>query len=409
MNDWDPAERETILPMTKPRSSPWRLVTRALPYVVTIAAVVYVFSQITWQDRLLSASGGAGQWGWLVRDQGMDYFAPLEGDRIPLNAETKKDLFIPGFVTLLRGLNVWLFAAVILVFPLQYLIAARRWQWLLQTHDLDPGFIEALRLTWIGILMNTVLPSSTGGDLVKGWSIYRRTPGKRVPAVMTVLFDRVMGLISLLLIGTIAAMFQPPIPGIAATSRFVSGTLLFIIIGALVFFSGRIRRALRIDDLLSRIPMGKAIKRLDDSLFHYRAYPVVLAKCVAISFLVHFWTIVSVYFISQALGLNAPFSSFLIFLPIIFTGGALLPSIAGLGVIEGLFQQFFALVGMSASSSVALCVLYRVMMLVGAIPGAIPTFQEFSTNGVPILSETTDEFLEEAEESDAATDLSAAS
>lgn len=310
------------------------------------------------------------------------------GSSIPLSPEEKTARFVPGFLTLIKGLNLWLFSGVVLAYPVHYLFVARRWQWLLRTHALDPGFWQALRLTWIGILMNNVFPSSTGGDLVKGWCIFRRAPVKRLPAVMTVLVDRVLGLVSLMLIGTIAIILQTGRPELAGISRTASTVLLAILVSGLVFFSGRLRRLLRVEEIVARLPMSRQIQNLDNSLFHYRQHLGVLGKCVAISMAVHIWTIVAIYYLAIALGVHIKLVDFFIFMPIIWTSGAVAPTIAGLGVIELLFQQFFSMPGVGAtpSSAVALCVLYRITVLLSALPGAVPTYQELSGSGVALLS-----------------------
>ena len=69
-------------------------------------------------------------------------------------------------------------------------------------------------------------------------------------------------------------------------------------------------------------------------------------------------------------------------------GGSFLPSIGGLGVLEGLFQRFFGMVGVAPASAVALCVLYRIAQLIASLPGAIPAYREWSAKGVRAITET---------------------
>lgn len=362
-----------------------------LRLAITLGAVAFVINQIQWRDRLRlpndqyvfgwSQLDAAGQ-RVLVAEDGAAYPIPPEE-----NDPNKASPFLPGFVTLLKGINGWLFAGALLAFPFVILLAARRWQWLLRTHDLDPGFVEALRLTWIGLLTNNVFPGATGGDLVKGWLIYRRTPGKRLAAVMTVLMDRVVGLVSLMLVGAAAIMTQADRPQLVGPMQFVLWVLLAMLLGGIVFFSNRLRKLFRVAEILKRMPskLRPRIQQVDDSVFHYHKHKGALARCVGISLIVHLWTIGCVYLLGRALGLDVSLVNYYIFLPVIFTVGAVAPSIAGLGVLEGLFQQFFSLPGVGAtpSSAVALCILYRIMSLLGSLPGALPTYREFSAHGVP--------------------------
>jgi uncharacterized protein (TIRG00374 family) len=349
---------------------------------VTLAALAYVVTQITWHDRLRVDNGtilGRVQ----VTDDAGAVFLAEDGATWPIASLTD---IIPGFWTLLRGLNPWVLLGVGLAYPVSIVLQALRWQWLLRTHQLDPGFRESLRLTWIGLLANNVLPGSTGGDLVKGWCIFRRAPGKQVAAVMTVFMDRVLGLVSLMLVGALALASQTTRPELERPSRFVWWCLLAVLIGGIVFFSGRIRRLLRVSEIVARLPFNRQIHTLDQSVFHYRRHIDVMARCVAISLLVHLWVIGCIYLLGRPLGIRSSLVNYYVFLPIIFTGSAFFPSIAGLGVMEGLFQQLFTLVDPHASSSaVALCILYRVIALLGSLPGLVPAYAEFSAHGMPKL------------------------
>ena len=357
---------------------------------ITLAAVGFVLNQITWKDRFRLESGEMAS-GWLdVTQEGVRYFQADDGSRHlipPEPADPTQARFFPGFWTLLRGINAWLLLGTLLAFPLGILLMARRWQWLLRTHGLDPGYWESLRLTWIGILANNVLPGATGGDLVKGWCIYRRAPGKQVPAVMTVLIDRVLGLVSLMLVSGLALLVQSYRPELEAPSRVVRVVLLAVAIGGIVFFSGRIRRLLRVSEIVARLPFNKQIRQIDDSVFHYRHHIGTLVRCVGISLVIHFWVIGCSYYQGRALGLHVGLGNYFILLPVIFTVGAFVPSIAGLGVMEGLYAKLFSLPGVGAtpSSAVALCILYRLMILAGSLPGTLPMYREFSALGVPIL------------------------
>ena len=83
--------------------------------------------------------------------------------------------------------------------------AAARWWWLLRVNGLDVSLGETIRLTWIGVFFNNVMPGQTGGDAVKAVYIVRRCPDGRIPALMSVIVDRILGLGSLALLGAIWA------------------------------------------------------------------------------------------------------------------------------------------------------------------------------------------------------------
>lgn len=356
------------------KSSGWRRwVGLSLKIAVTVGLLAYVVWQIEWQDSLRLDDGSRVR-GWAKRVDGqLILTANGQTYAIPLEAPNAVSPFAPGFFRLIWEVNKALLFLVCLAMPVPGLAQAVRWQWLLRTHKLDPGFLEAAKLTWIGFFANNVLPGSTGGDVAKGWCIYRRAPGQRMDAIMTVLMDRVLGLVSLLLIGGLAIVSQANNQAMSAPRKAVFGTLAVILIGGAIFFSGRLRRLLRVDVWLPRLPFGAGIQRIDNSLFHYRSHTGVLAACVGLSLLIHFWFVGIVATLGRALDINVPLAYYFMFVPIIFTAGAVLPSIAGLGVLEGGFAYFFGLpfVGARPSAAVAVCLLYRALNILNSLPGWI--------------------------------------
>ncbi|HTL53861.1 MAG TPA: lysylphosphatidylglycerol synthase transmembrane domain-containing protein, partial [Planctomycetota bacterium] len=73
-----------------------------------------------------------------------------------------------------------------------------RWHLLLRAEGFAFHWWDSLHLTSVGYLFDAVSIGATGGDAVKGYGVYKRVPaGRRTDAVMTVLVDRVIGLISM--------------------------------------------------------------------------------------------------------------------------------------------------------------------------------------------------------------------
>jgi hypothetical protein len=98
-----------------------------------------------------------------------------------------------------------------------------------------------------------------------------------------------------------------------------------------------------------------------------------MVGAVAMSVCLHVWTITCIVMMGAALGMKSAAIYYYMFVPIIFTMGAFVPSVAGLGVMEGAFAGFFSLpfVGDRASAAVALCLLYRVVQILLSLPGLL--------------------------------------
>jgi glycosyltransferase 2 family protein len=360
---------------------------------VTLGLLGYVLTLIEWKDSLRLGLRPDGKpdvvRGWAKAPAGSPSATRpveliVEGTSYPIppapESTAEPDPFTPGFIRLILQVNRGLLLLGALALPFSYLLLALRWQWLLRTHGIDPGFWDVFRLTWVGLVMNNALPSSIGGDAVKAVCISRRTPGKRVAAVMTVLMDRALGLVALLAVGGGALATQALQPELETMRQRMLVALAVLVVGMFVFFSGRVRSFLRVQQLIARLPHAGKFQELDSAIFHYRKHPWMMVGAVGMSIFLHLWTITCIAVMGAALGMKASLVYYYMFVPIIFTMGAFVPSVAGLGVMEGAFAGFFSLpfVGERASAAVALCLLFRMVQILMSLPGLLWLHRELA-------------------------------
>jgi uncharacterized protein (TIRG00374 family) len=122
------------------------------------------------------------------------------------------------------------------------LLGALRWWLLLRALGFEVSYFRALHLGLVGVLFNSVGVGYVGGDVIKAYyAAFDQPPGRRAEAVTSVIFDRFVGLVSLLLF-TVALMLlrpqtiwlQPPDPqlrraGIALICVFVAVIAAFLL------------------------------------------------------------------------------------------------------------------------------------------------------------------------------------
>jgi len=80
-----------------------------------------------------------------------------------------------------------------------------RWYWLVIAQGLPFRLSDAFRLGLVGAFFNFVVPGAVGGDLVKA-ALIAREQEKRVLAVSTIVVDRVVGLLGLLVLTGMVAI-----------------------------------------------------------------------------------------------------------------------------------------------------------------------------------------------------------
>jgi glycosyltransferase 2 family protein len=355
----------------------------------------WVFSKIPFTDRVVWRVGEqavaestidiVGSW----QVDPVRYTVPGEvGERTASRGRQPdgRDLeVVPGFLTYWRNLSPWPFALGALCYFLTALIAGTRWWWLLRVNGTDVSLLETLRFTWIGIFFNTVVPGATGGDVIKALYIMKRCPGQRVPVLVSVIVDRVLGLGSLALLGAIVVLF--------ALDRF--GTLalaIWCVIGGVgllfaIAFSRRLRDLVRLKWLLDRLPprLGNLLKLVDRAVFFYRDHKLTIIASLLAGVVNHVISVASVVFVGQALGVGMPTFEYFVLIPLINIVSALPLAPNGWGFGEALYGYLFGTYGAvhlpdlpaavakatMATRGVALSVLYRLHLTFWSLLGGI--------------------------------------
>jgi uncharacterized protein (TIRG00374 family) len=361
--------------------------------LTVVAALLYlVLSNVQWRDSFTRERPGAaaevvpgtivGSW-----DTETVRFAPAAGrDELLLQAGDQPDgsrlTVSPGFLTYVRNIDWLLFAAGAVCYFFSASFAALRWWWLLRVNRLDVGVWDAWRFTWIGVFFNNVVPGQTGGDVVKAAYIIKHCHGNRVAAGVSVIVDRVLGLASLALLAAVVVLF--------ALDRFgelglaIWGVLAGVALLGTVAFSRRLRRFIRLDAVLNRLPLSGMLKRIDSAVFFYRAHKTGIAGWMLAGMFNHVVSVWSVAFMGMALNVGMPLLEYFVLVPVINIASAVplgLPN--GWGVGEVLFGHLFATYGavhlpnvahaadVMRTRGVALSVLYRIHITLWSLLGGV--------------------------------------
>jgi len=289
-----------------------------------------------------------------------------------------RPMIIEGFGTMLRRMKLRYFFLALLIYPLVLLIGAVRWHRLMAVHNIHPTRLESLRLTWIGFFWSLIFPGVTGGDLLKAYYISQQT-ANRTASVITVFFDRIIGIVAMaLLSGAVILLLALGVVDFGgaqldAPSKVVGVFIALVLAGTVVFFSRRIRRALMIDRLLKVLPFQRLVAEIDGAVFHYRDHKLEVAIAFGLSVACHVATVFTFASLGQALRMPVGLHYYFIFIPVILIISAIPITLAGLGLMEAMFVKFFTIVGVGATpdQALALCILFRIVMVISSTPGAI--------------------------------------
>jgi uncharacterized protein (TIRG00374 family) len=130
----------------------------------------------------------------------------------------------------------WIGAAIIAYLCVE-LAAVVRWQILLKVQGINLGNGRVFALFLIGMFYNQFLPGGTGGDIVKTYLLWKETPDKKSGGLLAVLFDRMIGLIALIVITAVLVFLRYRwLTSTPATSPYV--WVLLAVFGSSVLFVG---------------------------------------------------------------------------------------------------------------------------------------------------------------------------
>lgn len=246
--------------------------------------------------------------------------------------------------------------------PLSYILTSIRWHLLLESLEIRLNPFRTFVLNCVGAFYNAFMPGTTGGDLIKAYYAARHTE-RRTRAVLSVIIDRIIGLLALILLGGAMAAYQWHIPDcrrVAIASGIILGS---VALGSAVFYSKRLRRLTGLDFILRRLPMQRQVTKAVEALEIYRHRPVPLLLALLLSFPVHITAILSATFAGWAFGLRMPVFYYWVVVPVVALAGAIPISPQGIGVMEAFTVELTRRHGVSIGQAFALTMSIRLTQI----------------------------------------------
>ena len=241
-----------------------------------------------------------------------------------------------GVVRLVEHARLGFLLAALSVLPISYFITSRRWHLLLEALDIHLTQASTFVLNMVGSFYNSFMPGSTGGDLVKAYYAAKHTTHK-VRAVLSVIVDRLIGVVALIILGGAMAFTQWNVLDCRRVALASSAILLVTFVGLIVFYLPGWRRATGLDWLLKRLPMQKQVHHAVEAMELYGRRPIASLTALVMTFPVHITTIVCGTFAGLAFRIDRqhmPLTYYWTVIPVITLVAALPISPQGAGVME---------------------------------------------------------------------------
>ena len=254
-----------------------------------------------------------------------------------------------------------------------HLISYWRWRILVENLGVPMSPTQSLRLGFLGTLFNQVSVGSVGGDFFKAVEATRTSHGKRTEVVGSILVDRALGLLGLLIVASCGLLASsessPRLIAIlwAAVSLSAIGLLGLSVIGLF-------GRTLPLSGLGKLPKVGETLLRLTNVCMVFYGRPGLIAQMILYSMGVHTCFTLGCFVISAALfsdypGIIEHFAT----VPPAMAAATLPLTPGGVGVqevaIAALFEELHELP--DAYTPVIMAATFRLMLIAVCVIGAV--------------------------------------
>lgn len=268
---------------------------------------------------------------------------------------------------LLVGIDGGALLAALLLSSTAVGLAALRWFVVLRVLGTQARALDVLRLTYVGVFFNQLLPSSIGGDVVRVWQL-SAAGEKLATAVLSVLLDRVLALVALalMMVGGMPWLF-----GVVA-----SPSVRLSLVGAAIAIFCGLALLLAMRDVLVIVRrvlpwLANALAELSESARALFLKPGSGAAGLLLSLLIHAVLCAIVFTLAQGLGYELGATTTLFLVPPVIFASVIPISIGGWGVREGAMVVALGFAGLPAEASLAISILLGLTLAAASLPGGV--------------------------------------
>ena len=265
----------------------------------------------------------------------------------------------------------WLAAAIALVL-LDRTLMAFRWIDLLSalTPDSRPPFPSVLRIFFVSSFVSNFVPS-VAADMYRAYALSRRDV-HLAESTASVLMDRVLGVLSMVIVGAAALPFANDLAIQRGLMVSLACAFLACAMSGLIVFSDRAATALlRWMEVVPVAAVHRAAAALTEAVRRYSRHHAELGRVLAMSIAVQAIRVVQAWCLGRGVGIDLPLLTYFAVVPVILLIMQIPITINGLGTTQVAFVTLLGASGVSAPQSTALSILFLVLGIIGSLPGGV--------------------------------------
>ncbi|MBN2831120.1 MAG: flippase-like domain-containing protein [Candidatus Omnitrophica bacterium] len=259
-----------------------------------------------------------------------------------------------------------------LIFFCAYILGLIRWNMLLSAVNIRLPLKRLVASFSAGLFFNLFLPSTIGGDFMRGadLSFYTKRPKE---VIATLFLNRLSGYIGLVVLAVCAFIFGWKFlrdESVLLSLEIIAAALIIALLALFnKFFYNKINKLLKSPKAGN---IRDLITSLHEEIHIFRYKKAVVAKNILLSVCIQAIIPLSFYITALSLGVKINPVYFFIFLPIIAAITLLPVSIGGLGLRDATAIFFFAKAGVAKDMAFAMSLLnFSFILIIGVLGGLI--------------------------------------
>lgn len=260
------------------------------------------------------------------------------------------------------------FAAAVALMAASIVVGGVRWYLLLRAAAIGVPRRNAIRAFSLAFLLNSVLPTSVGGDAVRAWVVGRPT-GRVVLAATSVVLDKATGLACLFVVAWATLLLDPSSVPHAVAVSLAWTTALFAAATAVA-----VAAAAGSARLARRLParVRDASEQAWSALHGWARAPRLVLSVIALGIVYQLMAVLVLVLLAEAIGFDFPISLAAVTAAVVLVAMLLPISVGGFGVREAGFVVLLGEAGIGATDATLLSLLSVLVIVLASVAVLLP-------------------------------------
>jgi len=257
-------------------------------------------------------------------------------------------------------------------------VSCLKWQLFISACGHRVSIYRLMHLYTMGYFFNVFMPSSVGGDVLRGYHLGKHL-GSQEDGMVTTFLERFTGLLAMALLGvvfvslgsqaTAGAEVAILLVGVGAglLSCFCFSHICRSLMVSVALWFSRLSGSSRLEALILKL-----LTRVDAAMELTRGKPGLFSKAMILSLAFHMMTIVNTYLACRVIGWNDPdLAGLFVIVPLVLLVSMVPLTPNSLGIQEGAFSFFLQRIGGTASEAFGVGIILRVKVMLIALIGGL--------------------------------------